>query len=156
VNGKTLVIGLGNTLLCDDGAGIYAARKIAAMRIDCSNIDVVEASIGGVGLLDLMTGYDRVVILDAIFTGKNAPGEIYQLSLDDFGSPSHQPGPHFLDVRTSIELGYELGLSMPKKIIIFAIEIHDNTTFIEKLTREVDRALPLFAEHVFQYLKANS
>ncbi|MCK7504704.1 MAG: hypothetical protein MZV70_11850 [Desulfobacterales bacterium] len=38
----------------------------------CADIDVVEASLGGVGLLDLMTGYDKVIIVDAVFTAKNS------------------------------------------------------------------------------------
>jgi hydrogenase maturation protease len=156
VNGKTLVIGLGNTILCDDGAGIYAARSIAEMCTHRSDVDVVEASLGGIGLLDLMTGYDRVVILDAIFTHKNAPGELYQLSLDNIGCPTYPGGAHCLDVRTSVEFGHRLGFAMPKEIRIFAIEIRDNTTFSEKLTQEVDRALPLLADQVMQYLNAGS
>lgn len=156
MNGKTLVIGLGNTILCDDGAGIYAARSIAEMCTHLSEVDVVEASLGGVGLLDLMAGYDRVVILDAIFTHKNTPGEIYQLSLDDIGCPTHYGGAHCLDVRTSVEFGHRIGLPMPNEIRIFAIEICDNTTFSEKLTEEVDRALPSLADQVMQYLNRSS
>jgi hydrogenase maturation protease len=155
VHQKTLIIGLGNTILCDDGAGIYAARKVAGMLVDRSNVDVVETSLGGVGLLDLMTGYDRVIILDAILTNKNAPGEIYHLRLEDLGAPAYPSGPHFLDVRTSAELGHKLGLPMPKEIRIFAIEIHDNTTFSEKLTREVEESLPLLAKQVVEFLKAD-
>lgn len=153
---KTLIIGLGNTILCDDGAGIYAARKVAEKCVDQPDIDVVETSLGGVGLLDLMTGYDRAIILDAIFTNNNKPGDIYRLSLDDLGDPTYSSGPHFLDVRTSVELGRMLGLAMPNSIEIFAIEIKDNTTFCEKLTQEVEHALPSLAEQVLDYLKADS
>jgi hydrogenase maturation protease len=155
MNKKTLIVGLGNTILSDDGAGIYAARKIAEKCLDQPDIDVVEASLGGVGLLDLMTGYNRVIILDAIFTNKNRPGMVYQLSLEELGDPSFSSGPHFLDVRTSVELGRRLGLAMPKVIEIFAIEIKDNTTFNEKLTHEVEQALPLLAEQVLEFLNVD-
>jgi hydrogenase maturation protease len=153
---KTLIIGLGNTILSDDGAGIYAARKVAEKCIDHPKIDVVEASLGGVGLLDLMTGYDRVIILDAIFTNTNSPGDVYHLSLDDLGDPSNPSNTHFLDVRTSVELGRKLGLAMPKTISIFAIEIKDNTTFSDKLTQEVEQALPLLTQRVLEFLNAES
>jgi hydrogenase maturation protease len=156
VKGRTLIIGLGNTILSDDGAGIYASRHIAERCNGCSDIDVVEASLGGVGLLDLMTGYDRVLIIDAVFTAKNQPGLIYHLDVEDLGDPSYPSAPHFLDVRTSVELGRRLGLAMPKKIEIFAIEIKDNTTFSEKLTQEVELALPLITEQVLESLKINS
>ncbi|MCK7504703.1 MAG: hypothetical protein MZV70_11845 [Desulfobacterales bacterium] len=45
---------------------------------------------------------------------------------------------------------------MPKKIEIFAIEIKDNTTFSETLTREVEQALPFLTEKVLESLKADS
>jgi hydrogenase maturation protease len=156
MKGKTLIIGLGNTILCDDGAGIYASRRIAEMCLDDSGIDVVETTLGGIGLLDLMTGYERVIILDAILTNRKRPGSVYQLNLEDLGDPVNPSGPHFLDVRTSVELGHRLGLAMPKTISIFAIEIIDNTTFSEKLTHEVDQALPILIEQVFRFIKKAS
>jgi hydrogenase maturation protease len=78
------------------------------------------------------------------------------LDIEDLGDPSYSSGPHFLDVRTSIELGRRLGLAMPKKIEIFAIEITDNTTFSETLTQEVEQALPFLTEKVLESLKADS
>jgi hydrogenase maturation protease len=156
VKGRTLIIGLGNTILSDDGAGIYASRHIAERCKGRADIDIVETSLGGVGLLDLMTGYDKVIIVDAVFTAKKQPGLIYQLDIEDLGDPSYSSGPHFLDVRTSIELGRRLGLPMPKKIEIFAIEIKDNTTFSETLTQEVKQALPFLTEKVLESLKTDS
>jgi hydrogenase maturation protease len=153
VNKKTLVIGLGNTILSDDGAGIYAAQKIAEKCIDLADIDVVETSLGGIGLLEVMTGYDRVIILDAILTRRNTPGTIYELGLGDLGDPSQSTNQHFLDVRTSVELGRKIGFSMPQTIIIFCVEIKDNTTFSEKLTLEVEQALPFLIDRVLRYLK---
>jgi hydrogenase maturation protease len=156
VKGRTIVIGLGNTILSDDGLGIYASRHIAERCKASADIDVVEASLGGVGLLDLMIGYESVIIVDAVFTSKNKPGLIYQLDVDDLGDPTYPSGPHFLDVRTSVELGRRLGLAMPKKIKIFAIEIKDNTTFSEKLTQEVEQALPFLTQKVLEFLKVDS
>lgn len=147
------MIGLGNTILSDDGAGIYVAKTIAEKCVDLANIDVVEASLGGIGLLDLMTGYDRVIILDAILTRRNIPGTIYQLGIDDLGDPSQSTNQHFLDVRTSVELGRKIGLPMPKTIIIFCVEIKDNTTFSDKLSLEVEQALPYLIDRVLRYLK---
>jgi hydrogenase maturation protease len=155
VKKRTLIIGLGNTILRDDGAGIYASRHIAERCKGRADIDIVETSLGGIGLLDLMTGYDRVIIVDAVFTTINKPGLIYHLDIEDLGDPSYSSGPHFLDVRTSVELGRRLGLAMPKKIEIFAIEIKDNTTFSETLTQEVEQALPFLTEQVLEFLKVD-
>jgi hydrogenase maturation protease len=145
---KTLIIGLGNTLLRDDGAGIYAAREVKRQIQDHHNVDIVEASLGGIGLLDLMQGYDIVFIVDAIKTANSVPGRILRCNVADLGKPTYASGPHFLDVRTAVELGTRCGYKMPRHIEIFAVEIIDNTDFSESLTPEVEKAIPLLAAEI--------
>ena len=64
---KTLVVGLGNPILTDDGVGIYVARA-AAERCQRDNVTFAEASVGGMRLLDVLKGYERVIMVDAIQT----------------------------------------------------------------------------------------
>ncbi|HUT83269.1 MAG TPA: hydrogenase maturation protease [Thermodesulfobacteriota bacterium] len=150
---KTLVIGLGNPILSDDGAGIYVAREIKKRRKGLSNIAIIETSQGGIGLIDLMAGYERVIIVDSIKTANDTPGKFYRLRVGDLGDITYPCGPHFLDVRTAVELGSKFGYSMPGTIDIYAIEITDNTTFSENLTPEVEKGIPLLAEQIIEDLK---
>ncbi|MCX5813940.1 MAG: hydrogenase maturation protease [Proteobacteria bacterium] len=145
---KTLIIGLGNTILSDDGAGILTAREIAKKCHLLPDIEVVEASIGGIGLLDLMAGYEKVIIVDSIKTAEGRAGEIYKIDIEDLGDMSYPCGPHFLDVRTAVELGNKFGYEMPENIEIYAIEIKENTTFSETLTPEVEKAIPQLARQI--------
>ena len=142
---KTIIIGLGNTILSDDGAGIYVAREIRKRCGTTPYITVVEASLGGIGLLDLMAGYQKVIIVDSIRTEHGSPGDIYRINVEDLGDPSYPTGPHFLDVRTAVELGSKFGYIMPEIIDIYAVEIRDNTTFSETLTPGVEKAIPELA-----------
>ena len=142
---KTLVIGLGNTILSDDGAGILTAREIVKKCHLSPDIEVVEASIGGIGLLDLMAGYKKVILVDSIKTARGQTGEIYRIDVENLGDVSYPCGPHFLDVRTAVELGNKFGYEMPEKIEIYAIEIKENTIFGETLTPEVEKAIPELA-----------
>ena len=59
---KTIVIGYGNTLRCDDGAGVAAAQRLAAHRegADVMTVEALEP-----GLAELIAGYERAVFLDA-------------------------------------------------------------------------------------------
>lgn len=150
---KTLVIGLGNPILSDDGAGIYVAREIKKRCKGLSHIAVIEASLGGIGLLDVMAGYERVIIVDSIKTEENTPGKFYRLRVEDLGDTPYPCGPHFLDIRTAVELGSKFGYSMPGTIDIYAIEITDNTTFSENLTPEVEKGIPLLAYQIIEDLK---
>jgi hydrogenase maturation protease len=143
-----LIIGLGNTILSDDGAGILTAQEIAKQCHALQGIDIVEASLGGIGLLDLMAGYERVIIVDSIKTAEGQPGEIYKIDIEDLGDIAYPSGPHFLDLRTAVELGKKLGYEMPDSIEIYAIEIKDNTTFTETLTPEVENAIPALVSQI--------
>jgi hydrogenase maturation protease len=64
---KTLVLGMGNTILCDDGIGIYVARVLAE-RFQRDDVTFAEASVGGMRLLDVIAGYGRIIMVDAIKT----------------------------------------------------------------------------------------
>lgn len=139
---STLIIGLGNTMLSDDGAGICAAREIKKTGSFKTNVDIVEASLGGIGLLDLMAGYKKVFIVDSIKNQDVVPGKIYRLNVQDLGEITYPWGPHFLDVRTAVELGKKFGYSMPDEIVIYAVGIKENTVFSEALSHEVKEAIP--------------
>jgi hydrogenase maturation protease len=150
---KQLVLGIGNTLLGDDGVGIYVARKIRAECEQADSVDVAETNLGGIALLDLITGYEKVVIVDAIITKKKRPGYIYKLSLEDLGNIVDIYMLHAIDVRTAIELGRTLGYQIPEHIQIYAIEIGENTTFTEGLSPEIEEAVPSVIKQILHDLQ---
>lgn len=153
---KTLIIGLGNTLLKDDGAGIYAAREVERRIGDRDDVDIVEASVGGIGLLDLMKEYDTVFVVDAIKTADSIPGRTLRCTVEDLGDPTYAGGAHFLDLRTAVQLGKECGYNMPRHIEIFAVEIVDNTEFDERLTPEVEKAVPFLASEIIKEIQKDN
>ena len=69
---RTLVLGLGNDILSDDGVGLQVARRVGELIGD--RADVAEASVATIDLLPLMSGYDRVVIIDAFLSPDLPPG----------------------------------------------------------------------------------
>ena len=148
---KTLVLGLGNSILTDDGVGCFVARELEG-RLSNKGVKIVESSVGGLGLLDLLAGYDKAIIIDAIQTEEGKPGQIYCLGTEAFGTTKHVTSPHDVDFFTALELGKKLGLDLPRKIVIFAIEAVDVNTFSEECTPEVREAIPLCAKMVLQEL----
>lgn len=150
-NVRTLILGLGNTILSDDGAG---CRVSAALRDKLKNpqVDIIEASIAGLDFLDLLTGYDRVIIIDTIQTEKGLPGQIYRLEPDALAGTRHSGTPHDVNLATALELGRKLNLPLPEQIVLFAIEAEDVTSFGEICTPEVAKAIPLCVEMVVQEL----
>ena len=138
---KTLIIGLGNPIRCDDGVGNRVAQ-VLAKEINNPDVTVTETNAGGLGLLDFMPGYERVVIIDAIQTPEGKAGQVYRLSQADLATPNYSCGTHTIDLAAALELGTKLGSRMPQEVIIFAVEVADVTTFSEECTPEVERAIP--------------
>lgn len=152
---KTLVLGLGNPILSDDGVGIWVARALEE-RLKQPDITVMETSLAGLNLLDHLANFDRAIIIDAIQTRGGKVGQIYHLEPGVFDVTRHAATPHDVNFATALELGKRLGLALPRKITIFAIEVEDVTTFSEDCTPKVKRAIPICVEKVIQELSEDA
>ena len=151
---KTLILGLGNLLRSDDGVGLCVARELEG-RVDRQGVTVVETSQAGLGLLDLLTGYDRAIIIDAIQTVGGEVGKVYRLHPDMFDAARHVALLHGVDFTTALELGNRLGMALPRQVVIFAIEVADVSTFSDECTPEVKRAIPVCIEMVIRELSGD-
>jgi hydrogenase maturation protease len=137
---QTLILGLGNPILCDDGVGIRVARELAA-RVISPAVSVVETSGSGLSLVDILTGYHKAILVDAIITGRNRPGQILRLSVDDINATLHSTSLHDISLGQALELGKSLGAAMPEEIVIYGIEVSNVDTFSETCTPLVEQAI---------------
>jgi hydrogenase maturation protease len=142
---KTLVLGMGNTILTDDGAGIIIARSLKKKKPE---LEVIETSEAGLALLDFIVGYDRLIIVDSIKTGKGKPGELYRMDMGALKPTAHLTSLHGVDMATAFELGRQLGYHMPQQVSIYAVEVKDNTSFGEECTEEVGSQISLITEQI--------
>jgi len=148
---KTLILGIGNPILSDDGAGIKVVREIGK-NLDDPQITVVETSVAGLSLLDSIVGYDKVIIIDAIQTEEGKAGQIYRMKPEDFSFTKHFSSPHQVNLVTALELGKMLNLAMPGEITILAVEAKDVNTFSERCTPTVEEAIPKVVRIVLEEL----
>ncbi len=143
----TLILGIGNPILTDDRVGIKIARKLKEEKPE---LEVVETSEAGITLLDLIVGYNKLIIIDSIKTEKGKPGDLYKLELEDLKPAKDFSSSHGIGIATAFELGQRLGYSMPRHTSIYAVEIKDNTTFGEKCTREVKEKIPFITKQIIK------
>ena len=80
-----MVIGLGNPLRGDDGVGVRVAEALAEQALP-DDVEVVDGGTQGLGLVNLMEGRQRVILVDAADMGK-APGEFVRFTLDEVRLP---------------------------------------------------------------------
>ncbi len=142
---NTIILGIGNLILSDDGVGIKIARRL---KEESLQLEVVETSEVGMALLDVAAGFDKLIIVDSIKTGQGKPGEVYKLGLEDLKPSMDFPSSHGLDIATAFELGRRLGYKMPQHISLYAVEVRDNVTFGENCTKEIEERVPFITKHI--------
>lgn len=148
---RTLILGIGNPIVCDDSAGIKVAERLKSKLKDRPDIEVDTTSLSGMGLIDIIVGYARVIAIDAIKTPGGKPGSIRRLTPSDFGS-YHSGTIHSVSLMEALELGRSLGLDVPEDLVFIAIEAEDIITFSERCTPYVEEALPRAEETVLREL----
>jgi hydrogenase maturation protease len=148
---RTLVLGLGNPILSDDSIGLLVARELKD-RITEEGIDVEETSLAGLRLLDILAGYDKAIIVDAIDTAQGPPGQVYRLSPETFDDAKHLSSVHDVNFATALDLGRRMQMELPEDMVIFGVAVADTATFSEECTPEVERAIPVCVDMIIEEL----
>jgi hydrogenase maturation protease len=142
-----LVLGLGNDILTDDAVGLFVVRELRSKLAGHPAIDIRETTEMGLALLDFITGYRAVVIVDSIQTGKASPGFLHQLDASALHELTGRT-PHFVGVSETLALGRKLGLAMPTLVKIFAIEVEDPFTLGTALTPALQSTVPGIVQRI--------
>lgn len=144
-----LVLGLGNDVLSDDAVGLRVAELLRERFADDPAVEVRATSDMGLVLLDEIVGRDSVVLIDAVQTHRAAPGSIECRELSATAGV-HASMPHFLGVSETLALGNMLGLAMPQRALLVAIEVADPFTLGCELSPAVAAAVAPAAQRVAQ------
>jgi len=146
---STLVLGVGNPILADDGIGIKVAQRLKKERPE---LEVIETSEAALAMLDIIcrTDCDKIIIVDSIKVGQGEPGELYRFELEDLKPAKDFSSTHGVDIATVVELGQRLDCGVPRDISIYAVEIQDNTTFSEGCTKKVEDKIPFIAKQIIE------
>jgi hydrogenase maturation protease len=151
---KTLVVGLGNPILGDDGVGWKVVEEVRSRLTPNLPVDIECLSLGGLGLMEHLIGYQRAILVDA-FSSEDQPGSILVLKLSDLPDYSayHTTSAHDTSLQNAIELGRSMGAQLPEDVEIVGVatrRIHD---FSEELSPPVAEAVPSAAKIVIDLLK---
>ena len=153
MNAGTLVVGLGNPILGDDGVGWRVAESVRA-NLDDPDVEVLCLSLGGLALMERLAGHRRVIIVDAMDTGA-AAGSLHFLSLQELDelAAQHTACVHDLSLAAALALGRELGVSLPEEIRVVGVEATTGLDFCEMLSPDIAAAVPGAARAVAAWLR---
>jgi hydrogenase maturation protease len=145
---KTIVIGIGNPILRDDGVGIQIIKRFREL-VEGLDVAIEEASTGGMNLLDLILGYDRAVLVDAVSMEDRDLGEVVVIREVDKMKTAHSTNPHDTSFPEAIEVAIKMGeQNIPKEIVLVGVNIRPVYEFGEGLSREVELAVPVALEEL--------
>lgn len=117
----TVVIGLGNPLMGDDGLGLAALERLRETWELPAGVELVDGGTWGMNLLPVIEGADRVLLIDAI-TGGAAPGT--ELVVPHSRLPKYlstKISPHQVDLRDVLALA-ELRGTLPEQTVAIGLE----------------------------------
>jgi hydrogenase maturation protease len=111
---KTLVLGIGNLLLCDEGVGVHVARALKREQLP-ENVVILEVGTAFLDALPEIEQADCIIIVDAM-QAEHAPGTIYRVPFDDCVKPECIASLHGFDLsRVMFMAGRE---STPETVVI--------------------------------------
>lgn len=118
---NVVVIGIGNQLRGDDGAGLEAVRRVRDCELSTSiTVHLHEGE--AIGLLTLWDGADAALLVDSVQSGA-PPGTIHRLDASHLPLPARarRSSSHAIGVGEAIELARALG-TLPPTIRVYGVE----------------------------------
>jgi hydrogenase maturation protease len=150
LSSRTLVAGVGNIFLGDDGFGVEVVRRMAGETFP-EGVKVVDYGIRGVHLAyELLEGYQTTILVDATQRG-GQPGTVYVIEPDLEAIPAGVVmDAHSLDPATVFGMLRALG-GTANDVLVVGCEpasIDDRMGLSEPVERAVDEAVRIIRELV--------
>lgn len=146
---RTLVAGFGNVLRGDDGFGVEVIRRLGELG-PLPGVDLMEVGTAGIRLAqELLTPYDRLVIVDAMTRG-GAPGTVYVSAVESVESAA-EVDLHLAVPARALAVAKALG-ALPREVFIVGCEPADVDELTTVLTTPVQAAVETALAHIRRLL----
>ena len=139
-----LILGIGNYLMGDEGVGVHAARRLAAMNLP-PDIEIVDGGTGGFHLLEYFEEHNTVILIDATLDG-NPPGTIRLIEPRFAKDFPRAMSTHDIGLRDMVN-ALQLLDKMPH-IYLFVVSIETIQQQGIELTSPIERVMPALLEKV--------
>ncbi len=151
MNKDVVVVGLGNTLMADEGIGCVIASRFLSQQEKYPGVEFIDAGTGGMSLLHIISGRGKVIIIDCAIMGTE-PGTIKRFTPEEAKSVKQLSNYslHEGDVLKIIEMARKLG-QYPEQIIIFGIEpqrIETGRQLSERLSAKLTEYTKIISEEL--------
>jgi len=146
----TVILGLGNELLGDEGVGVHTVRVLKQMDLP-GNLEIIEVGTAILDALPAIERADRMIVVDAMKDGM-APGTVYKISLDQCSGSKTIASMHGFDIFRTMALA---GRQIPPDIMVIGIE-PELISWSMELSSIVAISIPHVLEAIVQELEQYS
>jgi hydrogenase maturation protease len=116
-----LILGIGNILLSDEGAGVKAVWRLQRDYVMPPGVEILDGGTSGMELLGTIESRRRLFILDAISSDNAEPGSVVRIDLSqDPGFFQNKISPHQLGLSEVLAVTQLTG-TQPEHIVLYGI-----------------------------------
>ena len=137
---RILVLGIGNPLMTDEGAGVRVAESLMERYDFPEGVDVVDAGTMGLGMLHLMRDRDLVIVADAVDNTGHPAGTVVILTPEELAPSQVMHSLHDMRLVNVLEAAALAGYE-PDAICV-GIQVESMEQWVTELTPAVEGALP--------------
>ncbi|SFW79777.1 hydrogenase maturation protease [Chitinophaga sancti] len=141
---KTLLLGVGNYLMGDEGIGVHVAQRLEVSQ-EIPGIDVVDGGTGGFHLLEFFEQYQKVILVDATLDGLK-PGTIRCIKpkyASDFPPEISAHDIGLKDLMSALQL-----LDKMPDLYLFVVSIESIQQQGMELTKDIEGCIPKLLEEI--------
>lgn len=139
---EVLVLGIGNTLLGDEGVGVHVVRSLMQAPAP-AGVHFLDGGTGSLVLLEPMQEAGRIVLIDATADGR-PPGTLRRLTPKFSSDFPPSLAAHDIGLRDLLDSFYLLGDATPD-VVLFTVSIALPQDMTTELSPEVAAAVPFAA-----------
>jgi len=148
-NKRTLILGIGNLILKDEGIGVHVVRTLEEKKLP-PEVDLVDGGTATMDLLSIIYESERIIVIDALKAGSK-PGTIYRCLPEDLMETSDRPlSLHQLGLLDVLGMSRQLGGNAA--VVIIGVEPKEISWGLE-LTEELKAAVPKVVKAVEKELR---
>jgi hydrogenase maturation protease len=147
-----LILGLGNEVLGDESLGLKIVNDLSVNRV-FPGVEYAYTFAGGLNLLDYIIGFNALLIIDTTCGNDCQPGTIHHYKQGTFRETLHLSSEHDTSFLTTLETGKKLGLMIPGRIDVLAIEIYRDLYLGEKLSDNISGQYDKIRSEIINFIK---
>jgi len=148
---RTLVLGLGNLVHGDDGLGVHAIERLQKDARVPPGVVLMDGGTQGLSLIPHISGFERVLVIDAIDVGK-APGTLIRLEGESVHKMPGKPSVHQLGF-ADLMIGLQLLGECPAEVVVLGVQ-PQSTEWTAELTAPVHASLEELTALVIEQLES--